>query len=237
MKPRKAPKAPSLPKGILESGKRRKPRGVLTPTGRAVVAGALIGAGALGVGGVGLYRHLQPHRIAMRAEARVPGMVEAARSGDFHRYDRMAFESHPRLRRLGPTVLKHWEPIREIAGTNYNAFAVVDTLSRRPGQLAELESSRWVHQNAGTARSQRIVDILNRTSNLSRRNPEAAEAMLRDLYKLPSRDIRRGRETFYGRGSENWRYGRIASESRARQMRENEPHEPHDFNKKKRRPR
>ncbi len=200
-----------LTKSIIDKGSPRKARKtVLTTKGKVVVGTAAIAAAAAIGGGVALHSYMQPAKVARRAEA--PAMVEVARAGNFHQYDRMAVEKKFRGASQ-ETILRHWDKISEIAGTNYNTLAVLDTLSRAPRSLNNLSSEIGEQQAAGTARAQRKIDILRRVQSMGVKDRAGTETMLNDLFDVRSRDVETVRHTYYGKTKGNWMHGNIVSGS------------------------
>jgi hypothetical protein len=175
-------------------------RGRRNQNKRVIAVTAAAGIVAAGIGGAAYYN--APGTVLKRSET--PAMVQLAKAGDYHNYDRVAFENYKGLKSVSPVVLKHWSAITNIAGDRYNTFAVLDTLSRTPSSANEADTSIKINQWAGTDRTGRRADIIRRASALPN-----ADALFKDMFNLPSRKIEAAREVFYG--NKVWEYGKLRS--------------------------
>lgn len=176
----------------------RKKLGGLQKGAIAVTGAGVLVAGALA--GHQLYKGTLPETY----ERKNPAMEQAAWAGDFHRYDWEAFKTHPALKKLWPVVSKHRENIEKVAGKDYNILTVIETLTRTPGSAEEAKTAVKINEWANDPRMSRRADIITRAAALPNAN-----AMFRDLYSLPSRNIKNARDVFYG--EKVWEYGKLRS--------------------------
>lgn len=163
-----------------------------------------------GAVGVGVIHHEIKNSRPATWESRNHALVEMARARNFNGYDMEAMRTVGSLRKnVLPIAARHWNAITNIAGTNFNTLAVLDTLSRVTpdrGDIAGSDYPRIAHMNSqinrtysasgSTEANLNRADIFRRAIRLG--GPAKVEKMMADLQEIPSSELEWAREVFYG---------------------------------------
>jgi|GEM_PF-4792155 len=177
-----------------------------SPKKRVAVAAGTVAVGAgLVAGGLALKAHNRPGRVAVRAET--PAMVQAARTRDFHTYDRLAVQSYPLSSKTRKAILENYGALTNIAGNTYNIPTVAETLS--VVNPTDVDTAVRISGWAKTPRMDRRADIIQRALA----TPGGTKA-IEDLFRISgsTRELGDLRGTFYGRDKKtNWEHGTLVS--------------------------